>query len=74
MKIMYVAAMAAVFVLRLPAHHSFAAEYDSSKPIFLQGKVTKIEWMNPHARFYMDVNDDKGMSRTGRWKWAARTG
>ena len=74
MKIMYVAAMAAAFVLRLPAHHSFAAEYDSSKPIFLQGKVTKIEWMNPHARFYMDVNDDKGMSRTGRWKWAARTG
>jgi len=42
------------------AHHSFAAEYDASKPITLKGAVTKIEWTNPHARFYMDVKDDKG--------------
>ena len=42
------------------AHHSFAAEYDASKPITLRGAVTKIEWTNPHARFYMDVKDDKG--------------
>ena len=42
------------------AHHSFAAEYDSAKPITLTGAVTKVEWMNPHARFYMDVKDDKG--------------
>ena len=42
------------------AHHSFAAEYDSSKPIFLTGTVTKIEWMNPHARFYLNVTDEKG--------------
>jgi len=42
------------------AHHSFAAEYDATKPITLKGAVTKIEWTNPHARFYMDVKDDKG--------------
>ncbi|HEY3826013.1 MAG TPA: DUF6152 family protein [Bryobacteraceae bacterium] len=42
------------------AHHSFAAEYDSTKPIALNGTVTKVEWMNPHARFYMDVKDDQG--------------
>src|SRR5579885_2694604 len=42
------------------AHHSFAAEYDSAKPITLTGTVTKVEWMNPHARFYLDVKDDSG--------------
>ena len=44
----------------LVAHHSFAAEYDADKPITLKGAVTKIEWTNPHARFYVDVKDDKG--------------
>ena len=43
------------------SHHSFAAEYDASKPIVLTGTVTKVEWMNPHARFYVDVKDDKGV-------------
>jgi hypothetical protein len=43
------------------AHHSFAAEYDSAKPITLKGTVTKMEWMNPHARFYVDVKDDAGV-------------
>src|SRR5665213_295352 len=42
------------------AHHSFAAEYDAKKPIDLTGTVTKVEWMNPHARFYMDVKDNAG--------------
>lgn len=47
--------MAAVPVL---AHHSFAAEYDRAKPIKFVGKVTKVEWMNPHIYFYVDVKDD----------------
>jgi hypothetical protein len=42
------------------AHHSFAAEYDASKPVELKGTVTKVEWTNPHARFYVDVKDANG--------------
>jgi hypothetical protein len=42
------------------AHHSFAAEYDSNKPIKFQGKVTKVEWMNPHVYFYVDAKDETG--------------
>jgi Family of unknown function (DUF6152) len=44
----------------LLAHHSFAAEYDASKKINITGTVTKVEWMNPHARFYVDVKDEAG--------------
>jgi len=40
------------------AHHSFAAEYDSAKPVTLKGKVTKVDWTNPHARFYVEVKED----------------
>jgi hypothetical protein len=42
------------------AHHSFAAEYDATKPVELKGVVTKVEWTNPHARFYVDVKDANG--------------
>jgi hypothetical protein len=42
------------------AHHSFEAEYDSKKPLQVQGTVTKLEWTNPHARFYVEAKDESG--------------
>ena len=53
------------------AHHSFAAEYDSKKPVNLKGAVTKVEWMNPHVYFYIDVRDEQ----TGKiTNWAFEMG
>lgn len=42
------------------AHHNANAKYDSSKAITLKGKVTKVEWMNPHIYFYIDAADKSG--------------
>ena len=50
-------AIAAVPVL---AHHSYSAEFDRNKTITITGKVTKVEWANPHARIYFDAKTDKG--------------
>jgi hypothetical protein len=48
---------------RLAAHHAFSSEYDENKVVTLKGKVTKIEWMNPHAKFFIDVvNQDKSVT------------
>jgi hypothetical protein len=44
----------------LAAHHSFAAEFDASKKVSLQGTVTKLDWMNPHIWIYLDTKDDSG--------------
>ena len=43
----------------LVAHHSFSAEFDAAKPFKMTGTVTKVEWMNPHTFFYIDVADEK---------------
>lgn len=51
--------------LSLAAHHSFAAQYDSKKPITLTGSVTRLEWANPHVYFYMDVTETGGA--TANW-------
>ena len=52
------------------AHHSFAAEYDASKPITLHGKLTKLSWVNPHGWVYVDVvNPDKSVT-----SWAVEFG
>ena len=51
-----------LFVAAVPvhAHHSFAAEFDATKPVKLTGTVTKIEWTNPHVWFYVDIKDEAG--------------
>jgi hypothetical protein len=49
----------------ITAHHSFAAQYDRNKPITLAGPVMRIEWMNPHIYFYMNVKDAAG--KTTQW-------
>jgi hypothetical protein len=53
------------------AHHSFSAQYDSTKPVKLTGKVTKVEWTNPHIYFYIDVADEKTGKLTN---WALEMG
>jgi Family of unknown function (DUF6152) len=44
----------------LPAHHSFAVEFDVKQRVTLKGVVTKVEWTNPHTYFYVDVRGESG--------------
>jgi len=53
------------------AHHSFSPEYDSNKPVTLKGLVTKVEWQNPHAYFYINVKDEATGAVTN---WALEMG
>jgi hypothetical protein len=50
------------------AHHSFAADY-TSKPITLNGTITKFVWMNPHTRIYFDVPDTNGAPNAAVTRW-----
>jgi hypothetical protein len=63
----FVAAIA-LLALSAPllAHHSFAAEFDATQPVKLTGVVTKVEWMNPHTYFYVDVKD-QATGKVANW-------
>jgi hypothetical protein len=65
------AAGLALFLVSLPvlAHHSFAAEFDSEKPVSMKGKFVKMDWVNPHSWIYMDVTTADG--KVVSWKCEA---
>ena len=62
MKAKFLVTLAVIGAHSVPvlAHHSFAAEFDADSPIELTGTVTKVEWMNPHTFFYIDVEKENG--------------
>ena len=68
MKLKLSLAAAALALASLPAlaHHSFAAEYDSSKPVTKKGKFVKMDWVNPHSWIFFEVTDDSGKAATWR--------
>jgi hypothetical protein len=63
------AAAALCAVRPAQAHHAFAAEYDSDKPVELKGTLTRMEWVNPHGWIYMDVKEPDGTTK----KWTVET-
>ena len=67
-----VASLAGLLMAAVPvvAHHSFAAEYDATKPIKFTGTVTRIEWTNPQCYFYVDVKNESGAIES----WALELG
>ncbi|HYA16352.1 MAG TPA: DUF6152 family protein [Bryobacteraceae bacterium] len=60
MKSLWLAVLFAASAPPALAHHSFAAEYDASKPVKITGVITRMEWTNPHAWIYLDARSPDG--------------
>ena len=67
-KALVAAAVCGLIATAVPvaAHHSFAAQYDRNKQATLTGPVSKVDWINPHARFILDVKDATG--KVAKWE------
>ena len=63
------AVMALMTVMPAVGHHSEAAEFDQNHPVKLTGTIVKVEWLNPHVWFYVDVKDEQGKVTT--WGFSA---
>ena len=59
----YIAATILFLAAATYAHHPFSAEYDWTKPVTLNGKVTKLEWTNPHVQMQIEAKDDSGQMK-----------
>lgn len=70
MKIRHVAWLVLLFAVSVDAHHNFRAEFDIKSPFAVTGTVTRVEWTNPHAWFYVDVKDSTG----GVEQWSMEMG
>ena len=64
------AALLVAAAAQVLAHHSFAAEFDSNKPVTIKGTVSKVEWTNPHSWIHIDVKAPDGKVET----WAVEGG
>ena len=71
LKFAFCAVTAALALAALPAvaHHSFAAEYDNTKPVSIKGKAIKMDWVNPHSHLTLEVTTPDGKTEV----WAAET-
>ena len=55
---------AAIYSWQVVGHHAFSAEFDKDAPINIEGKVSKVEWINPHAWIHVDVEQEDGSTQT----------
>jgi len=65
-RLAFIIGLVSLFVMPALAHHSFDAEYDSTKTLNITGFVTKVDWVNPHAFVYLDSKGDNGVVRSFR--------
>jgi hypothetical protein len=58
--------IAALLVAAMPveAHHAFGAEFDATRPVLLKGKITEIEWVNPHTWIHVEITKADGTKET----------